>query len=162
MRAAILTVSTSKSRGEGEDESGPLLAEFARELGLEIAVQEVVADDQWRIVPRLRHYCDELRVDLVLTTGGTGLSPDDVTPEATRQVIEREVPGIAEAMRAVSRPHTPHWMLSRGVAGTHGRTLMINFPGSPSSIRECGEALAVALPHALALISGERPAHDLS
>ncbi|HEY2477142.1 MAG TPA: MogA/MoaB family molybdenum cofactor biosynthesis protein [Solirubrobacterales bacterium] len=159
MRAAILTVSSSKARGEGEDESGALLAEFAGGLGLEIAVREIVADDQWRIAPRLRHFCDELRVDLVLTSGGTGFSPDDVTPEATRLVIEREAPGIAEAMRAVSRDHTPHWMLARGVAGTRGRTLIVNFPGSPRSIGQCGEAIAPALPHALALLSGERAEH---
>jgi molybdopterin adenylyltransferase len=159
MRAAILTVSSSKARGEGDDESGARLAELVAELGLEIAVREVVADDQWRIVPRLRHFCDELRVDLVLTSGGTGFSPDDVTPEATREVIEREAPGIAEAMRAVSRDHTPNWMLSRGVAGIHGRTLIINFPGNPRSIGQCAEVLAPVLPHALALLAGERPVH---
>lgn len=159
MRAALLTVSTSKARGEGEDESGARLAAFAAELGLEIAVRELVADDQWRIVPRLRHFCDDLHVDLVLTSGGTGFSPDDVTPEATREVIEREAPGIAEAMRAASKPHTDNWMLSRGVAGTRGRTLIVNFPGSPRSIDQCGEALAGALPHALALLRGERPRH---
>ncbi len=160
MRAALLTVSTSKARGDGEDESGARLAEFVAELGLEIVAREVIADDQWRIVPRLRHFCDDLRVDLVLTSGGTGFSPDDVTPEATREVIEREAPGIAEAMRAASRPHTVNWMLSRGVAGIHGRTLIVNFPGSPRSIGECAEALVGALPHALSLLSGERPAHD--
>jgi molybdenum cofactor synthesis domain-containing protein len=160
MRAALLTVSTSKARGEGEDESGAQLAAFATGLGLEIAAREVVADDQWRIVARLRHFCDELRVDLLLTSGGTGLSPDDVTPEATRAVIDREAPGIAEAMRAASQPHTSHWMLSRGVAGTRGRTLIVNFPGSPRSIDQCGEAIAPALPHALSLLSGERPAHQ--
>jgi molybdopterin adenylyltransferase len=159
MLAALLTVSTSRARGDGEDESGARLAEFAAGLGLEIAAREIVADDQWRIVARLRHFCDELGVALVLTSGGTGLSPDDVTPEATRAVIEREAPGIAEAMRAASRPHTPHWMLSRAVAGTRGATLIVNFPGSPKAIVECGEALAPALPHALALLAGERPAH---
>ena len=159
MRAALLTVSTSKARGEGEDESGARLAEFARELGLEVAAQEIVTDDQWRIVARLRHFCDVLDVALVLTSGGTGLSPDDVTPEATRAVIDREAPGIAEAMRAASRPHSEHWMLSRGVAGTRGHTLIVNFPGSPRSIGQCGEAIAPALPHALALLSGGRPAH---
>jgi molybdenum cofactor synthesis domain-containing protein len=157
MRAALLTVSTSKARGEGEDESGARLAAFATELGLEIVAREVTPDEQWKIVPRLRHFCDDLQVDLVLTSGGTGFSPDDVTPEATREVIEREAPGIAEAMRAASRPHTDNWMLSRGVAGTRGRTLIVNFPGSPRSIDQCGEALAGALPHALALLSG---AHD--
>jgi molybdopterin adenylyltransferase len=159
MRAALLTVSTSKARGEGDDESGVCLAAFATELGLEIVAREVIADDQWRIVPRLRHFCDDLRVDLALTSGGTGFSPDDVTPEATREVIEREAPGIAEAMRAASRPHTDNWMLSRGVAGTRGRTLIVNFPGSPRSIDQCGEALAGALPHALALLAGERDRH---
>jgi molybdenum cofactor synthesis domain-containing protein len=159
MRAALLTVSTSKARGEGDDESGARLAELARELGLEVAAQEIVTDDQWRIVARLRHFCDHLDVDLVLTSGGTGLSPDDVTPEATRAVIDREAPGIAEAMRAASRPHSEHWMLSRGVAGTRGRTLIVNFPGSPRSIGQCGDAIAPALPHALALLAGERPQH---
>jgi molybdopterin adenylyltransferase len=159
MRAALLTVSSSKARGEGTDESGARLAEFARGLGLEIAVQEIVTDDQWRIVARLRHFCDELGADLVLTSGGTGFSPDDVTPEATREVLQREAPGIAEAMRAASAPHTSNWMLSRGVAGTRGHTLIVNFPGSPRSIDQCGEAIASALPHALSLLSGERPAH---
>ena len=159
MRAALLTVSTSKARGEGEDESGSRLAAFAGELGLEIVAREVIADDQWRIVPRLRHFCDDLHVDLVLTSGGTGFSPDDVTPEATREVIEREAPGIAEAMRAASRPHTDNWMLSRGVAGTRGQTLIVNFPGSPRSIDQCGEAIGGVLPHALALLNGERPPH---
>jgi molybdenum cofactor synthesis domain-containing protein len=159
MRAALLTVSTSKARGEGEDTSGARLAEFVAELGLEVAAREVVEDDQWRIVPRLRHFCDDLRVNLVLTSGGTGFSPDDVTPEATREVIEREAPGIAEAMRAASREQTANWMLSRGVAGTRGRTLIVNFPGNPRSIGQCGEAIGAALPHALALLAGERPAH---
>jgi molybdopterin adenylyltransferase len=159
MRAALLTVSTSRASGGREDEGGPRLAELAAGLGLEVAAQEIIADDQWRIVARLRHFCDQLRVDLVLTSGGTGLSPDDVTPEATRAVIEREAPGIAEAMRAASRPHSPHWMLSRAVAGTRGATLIVNFPGSPKAIAECGEAIAPAIPHALALLAGERTAH---
>jgi molybdenum cofactor synthesis domain-containing protein len=93
----------------------------------------------------------------VLTTGGTGFSPNDLTPEATRAVIEREAPGIPEAMRAASRLHTRHWMLSRGVAGIRGSTLIINFPGSPGSIGEAGEAIATALPHALELLAGRHP-----
>lgn len=159
MRAALLTVSTSKARGEGEDESGARLAALAAGLGLEVAAREIVPDDRAAIEACLRHYCDELGVALVLTSGGTGLSPDDVTPEATRAVLEREAPGIAEAMRAASRPHSPHWMLSRGVAGTRGRTLVVNLPGSPRAVDECGEAIADALPHALALLADDRPAH---
>jgi molybdenum cofactor synthesis domain-containing protein len=157
MRAALLTVSSSKARGEGTDESGPRLAAFAAGLDLEIAAREIVPDDQWRIVARLRHFCDDLRADLVLTSGGTGLAPDDVTPEATREVIEREAPGIAEAIRATSKPHTPQWMLSRGVAGTRGASLIVNFPGSPKAIDQTAAALAASLPHALALLAG-RPA----
>jgi molybdenum cofactor synthesis domain-containing protein len=159
MRAALLTVSTSKARGEGEDTSGERLAELVAELGLEIAAREIVADDQETVEARLRHFCDELEVELVLTSGGTGLTPDDLTPEATRAVLEREAPGIAEAMREASRPHTANWMLSRGVAGTRGRTLIVNFPGSPRSIGQCGASLAPALPHALALLAGDRPRH---
>ena len=160
MRAALLTVSTSKAAGEGEDESGDRLAELVAELGLEVAAREVVPDEQRTVEARLVHFCDELTAELVLTSGGTGLSPDDVTPEATRAVLDREAPGIAEAMRAASRPFTGNWMLSRGVAGTRGRTLIVNFPGSPRSIAQCGEAIASALPHALSLLDGERPAHD--
>jgi len=160
MRASLLTVSTSKARGEGRDESGARLGEFAAGLGLKISAREVVPDDRATIEDRLHHFCDSLEVDLVLTTGGTGLSPDDVTPEATRAAIDREAPGIAEAMRAASRPHTSHWMLSRGVAGTRGRTLIVNFPGSPRSIDQCGAAIADALPHALSLLAGKHSRHD--
>jgi molybdenum cofactor synthesis domain-containing protein len=160
VRAAVITVSTSKAAGEGEDESGPALAELARELGAEVAGTEVIADDRTRIEDRLRHWCDVEGCELVLTTGGTGFAPNDVTPEATRAVIEREAPGIGEAMRAASREHTPNWMLSRAVAGTRGASLIVNFPGSPRSIRQTADALAPALPHALALLRGERPAHS--
>jgi molybdopterin adenylyltransferase len=159
MRAAIVTISTSKANGEGKDEGGPALAEFARELGAEITASELIPDDRELIESRLRHLADALRCELVLTTGGTGFAPTDVTPEATRAVIEREAPGIAEAMRAASRPHTRNWMLSRAVAGIRGRSLIVNFPGSPKSIRETADALAPALPHALALLTGDRHPH---
>jgi molybdopterin adenylyltransferase len=159
MRAALITVSTSKAEGQGKDESGARLRAFAEGLGLDVIAAEIVPDQQSRVEERLRHWCDEGVVELVLTSGGTGLAPDDVTPEATRAVIEREAPGIAEAMRAASRPHTEHWMLARNVAGARGRTLLVNFPGSPRSIDQCGEAIAAALPHALALLAGERPGH---
>lgn len=122
-------------------------------------IVELIADDRRAIEERLCHWSDVERCELVLTTGGTGFAPTDVTPEATRAVIEREAPGIAEAMRAASRPHTRHWMLSRGVAGIRGSSLIVNFPGSPASIVQAGEAIAEALPHAIALIVGEQPAH---
>jgi molybdenum cofactor synthesis domain-containing protein len=99
------------------------------------------------------------RCELVLSTGGTGFAPSDVTPEATRAVIQREAPGLAEAMRGASREHTPHWMLSRGVAGIRGSSLIVNFPGSPDSIEQAGAAIAPALPHAVQLIAGRGPAH---
>jgi molybdopterin adenylyltransferase len=157
VRAAILTVSTSKAAGKGEDESGLALTEFARGLGCEVAETEVVPDEQGLIAERLRHFCDEAGCELVLTSGGTGVAPTDVTPEAIGAVIEREAPGIAEAMRLASREHTPNWMLSRGVAGIRGRTLIVSFPGNPRSIAQAGEAIRGALPHALALLAGERP-----
>jgi molybdopterin adenylyltransferase len=158
VRAAILTVSTSKASGGGEDESGERLAQFARELGAEVAAKDVVADERPLIADRLRDWADAAGYDLVLTTGGTGFAPTDLTPEATRDVIEREAPGLAEAMRAASRDHTPNWMLSRGVAGLRGSTLIVNFPGSPASIAQAGAAIAAALPHALELAAG-RPSH---
>ena len=159
MRAAVITISTSKAAGEGVDESGARLVSYAQSLGAEIAGHDLIPDDQGRIERRLRHWIEDLRCALVLTTGGTGLAPSDVTPEATRAIIEREAPGITEAMRGASRTHTPHWMLSRGVAGVAGSTLIINFPGSPASIDEAGAAIIGSLPHALRLIAGEHPAH---
>jgi molybdopterin adenylyltransferase len=160
MRAAIITISTSRTAAPAEDRSGPELVAFARELGADIVGTDMVPDDRGLIEDVLRRFCDAEGCDLVLTTGGTGFAPTDVTPEATRAVIDREAPGLAEAMRAASRPHTPHWMLSRAVAGTRGGTLIVNFPGSPRSIRQVGEAIAPALPHALALLSGRQSDHD--
>jgi molybdenum cofactor synthesis domain-containing protein len=118
-----------------------------------------VPDQRDEIEVALIRCADELRCDLILTTGGTGFAPDDVTPEATRSVIERDAPGIAEALRLESRPHTPHWMLSRGVAGIRGSSVIVNLPGNPASIDQASELLHDALPHALALLRGERPAH---
>ncbi|HLW94818.1 MAG TPA: MogA/MoaB family molybdenum cofactor biosynthesis protein, partial [Solirubrobacteraceae bacterium] len=152
-RVAILTVSTSRAAGAGADESGEALEAFARELGGEVIAREIVSDDQALIEERLRRYCDEDRCALVLTTGGTGVAPRDVTPEATAAVLERPVPGIAEAMRLASREHTKHWMLSRATAGVRGRTLIVNFPGNPRSIAQTAAALAAALPHALSLLA---------
>jgi molybdenum cofactor synthesis domain-containing protein len=158
-RAAVITISTSKAAGEGEDESGPALVALAQGIGADVIGTEVIGDERTLIASRLRHWCDEGVVDLVLTTGGTGLAPSDVTPEATRDVIEREAPGIAEAIRLASREHTHHWMLSRAVSGTRRRTLIVNLPGNPKAIGEAGDAIAEALPHALALLSGGRTEH---
>ncbi|MDQ6750594.1 MAG: MogA/MoaB family molybdenum cofactor biosynthesis protein [Actinomycetota bacterium] len=157
MRAAVITISTSKAAGEGVDESRPALAALAAEVGADVAGTDLIPDERARIEARLRHWCDEEQVELVLTSGGTGLSPTDVTPEATLAVIDREAPGIAEGMRAVSREFTPNWMLSRAVAGTRGGTLIVNFPGNPRSIGQTGDALAGPLRHALALLAGEHP-----
>lgn len=160
MKVALVTISTSKAAGEGSDLSGERLRELAQRLQLEVAGQEVIPDEQTRIEARLRHWADVGRCALVLTSGGTGLSPTDLTPDATRAVIEREVPGIAEALRDASRPHTKHWMLSRAIAGVRGTTLIVNFPGSPKAIDEVGAAIAEALPHALALIADRPTTHQ--
>jgi molybdopterin adenylyltransferase len=160
MRAAIITVSTSLSEGRGADESGPALAAWARGIGADVGEIEIVPDDQSKIEWALRHHADTAGCDLILTTGGTGFAPGDVTPEATLAVIDRGVPGIAEAMRAASRPHTRNWMLSRGVAGIRNRTLIVNFPGNPKSIAQVGEEIKDALPHAIALLAGQPTAHD--
>jgi molybdenum cofactor synthesis domain-containing protein len=158
-RAAILTISTSKAAGEGRDEGGPRLAALAERLGAEIAGAELIADERELIEARLRHWADVERCELILTTGGTGLAPSDVTPEATRAVLERDAPGIPQAMREASRPFTANWMLSRALAGTRGSTLIVNFPGSPAAIEQTGEAIAEPLRHALALLSGASAGH---
>lgn len=160
MRAAILTVSSSRASAGGFDESGARLAVFAEGLGVDVATRELVADDRDAIEAQLRRWADVDRYELVLTSGGTGFAPSDLTPEATRAVIEREAPGLAEAMRLASREHTPHWMLSRAVAGIRGSTLIINFPGSPRSISQAGDAIAGVLPHALDLVGGRDSSHQ--
>ena len=160
MRAAVLTISSSRAAdSEPSDESGPLLEDWLDRLGLDLAGTEIVADDADVITSRLRHWADTAQCALIVTTGGTGFAPDDVTPEATAGVCDRDAPGIAEAIRAASREHTPHWMLSRGVAGIRGTTLIVNFPGSPKAITQTADALTDALPHGLRLLTGESDPH---
>lgn len=149
IHAAVLTVSDKGARGEREDESGAVLEEALRGLGVAEVRRDLVPDEQDLVAAALRRWADETPVNLVLTTGGTGLTARDVTPEATRAVIDREAPGFAEAMRAGSLAVTPHAMLSRAVSGLRGRTLIINMPGSPRACREQFALIAPALPHAV-------------
>jgi molybdenum cofactor synthesis domain-containing protein len=156
MKAAILTVSSSVAAGQNEDVSGQALAELATEAGAEVVAQEVVSDDRAQIEEALRrHSRPEAQTSFIFTTGGTGLTDDDVTPEATRAVIDRDAPGFAEAMRAESLRHTPMGILSRGVSGVAGRTLIINFPGNPKAIRELFGLVAPVLGHAEATLRRE-------
>lgn len=153
MRAAIITVSTSVAAGRRKDLSGRALAEHAQAAGAEVVAQEVVPDDRVAIEEALRrHSAPQAGTALIFTTGGTGLTPDDVTPEATRAVIDRDAPGFAEAMRAESLKHTPMGVLTRGVSGISGHTLIVNFPGNPKSIHELFPILAPVLEHAVATL----------
>lgn len=153
IKAVVLTISDSGAAGEREDLSGPEVVSGLAALKAEIVATEVVADDRDLIASRLRHFADSSLVNLIVTTGGTGLSPRDVTPEATRDVIDREAPGLAELMRAEGVRITPLAALSRAVCGTRGRTLIINLPGSVRGARENLAALSRILPHAIALVS---------
>ena len=154
-RAAVITVSTSRAAGEAADEGGPRLAAWAERAGAEVVRREVVSDDRERIAALLREIADGAEAELILTTGGTGFSPSDVTPEATRDVLERDAPGIGEAMRLASREHTRHWMISRGLAGTRARALIVNFPGNPGAIDEAGAAIEGSIAHVLGLLGSE-------
>jgi molybdenum cofactor synthesis domain-containing protein len=159
LRAALITISSSRAGGARSDISGQRLVELAGRIGVEIAAREVIADDRQAIEARLRHWADVERCSLIMTTGGTGLAPSDVTPEATAAVIERDAPGIPHAIREASRAHTDNWMLSRGVAGVRGTTLIVNLPGSPASIGQVAGAIAGPLAHALALVAGDSSQH---
>ena len=153
IRAGVITVSTKGSRGERVDESGPAIAAGLTAADHEIVFQELVPDDVERIATAIIA-ATRAGANVVLTSGGTGLSPNDLTPEATRRVIDREAPGIAEALRAKSLQVTPHGMLSRGVAGSLGSALVVNLPGSPKAARESLEVLLPVLPHAVELLAG--------
>ncbi len=151
----ILTISDKGSRGEREDESGAVIREIITGIGAQVTHYEIVPDEKDAIAGKLIGWTDTMKIDLILTTGGTGLSPRDVTPEATLAVVQKLVPGISEAMRAESIRKTPHGMLSRGVSGVLGKTLIINLPGSPKAVRECLEAILPAIPHGVETVRGE-------
>jgi len=155
MKFAILTI--SDTRDLADDPSGDILAELASAIG-EAASRELVTDDRDAIIAKLRELCQRADIDCVLTTGGTGFAARDNTPEATRAVIDREAPGIAEAMRRESARHTPFAMLSRAVSGISGTTLIVNMPGKPNAVEECFEVIRPVLKHAVELLSG-RTAH---
>jgi molybdenum cofactor synthesis domain-containing protein len=154
MRVAILTVSDSAAAGEQADLSGPLLRELAEQAGSQVIRACVLPDEHDAIAAWLRQVADEDAVDLAVTSGGTGLAPRDVTPEATLSVLDRGAPGIAEALRAAGLAKTPRAMLSRGVAGVRRRTLIVNLSGSPKAVREQWEALAPVLEHAVDTVRG--------
>lgn len=155
IRAAILTLSDTGAAGGREDESGRLIHELIAGIGAVVEQYEILPDEQELIIGALKRLSDSGVIDLIITTGGTGVSPRDVTPEATRAVLERELPGMAEAMRAESLKKTPRAMISRAVAGIRKRTLIVNLPGSPKAVRENLSVLLPVLPHAIEKLKGD-------
>lgn len=155
----ILTVSDTAARGGREDLSGATIREMVGSIGGQVTAYQVVPDEADQIARVLREWADDRGLDLILTTGGTGLAPRDVTPEATRMVLERDVPGIAEAMRAEGLKRAPRAMLSRAAAGTRGRSLIVNLPGSPKGVRESLGAILDVLPHALEILQARPTDH---
>ena len=159
IRAAVMTMSDLGARGEREDTSGDRIVEFVQALNAELVERLMIPDEREQIRANLTRLADDLQVDLVLTTGGTGIAPRDVTPDATASVVDYQVPGIAEAMRVMSVQKTPYGMLSRQVVGVRGGTLIINLPGSPKAVSECLDVIQPVLPHAVDLIRGGRVDH---
>jgi molybdenum cofactor synthesis domain-containing protein len=160
VKTAVVTISTSVAAGKSEDLSGGALAELAEAAGAEVVAREVVSDDRDAIEQVLRrHSAPEAGIALIFTTGGTGLTPDDVTPEATEAVIDRKAPGFAEAMRAESLNYTPMGILTRGVSGIAGRTLIVNFPGNPKAIGQLFGVLAPTLEHVVATLQRDGGRH---
>lgn len=154
IHAVIITASDACSRGEREDKSGELLVQLLTELGAHIVAKEILSDDLDPLSEKLREYADRADVNLIVTTGGTGLGPRDHTPEATRRIIEREAPGLSEAMRMETLKNTPMAMISRGVSGIRSNTLIINLPGSPKAVRESFAVIKPVLNHVIDLLSG--------
>jgi len=161
LKVGILTISDKGSRGERQDVSGPVIRESLAGVDASVTRYEIVPDEVPVIAARLRAWSDEDRLDLILTTGGTGLAPRDVTPEATLSVVEKVVPGLAEAMRAETFRIAPTAILSRAVAGVRGRSLIVNLPGSPKAVRECLAVILPVLPHAVAIIQGVVTEHRI-
>lgn len=154
-RIGIITASDKGSRGERIDQSGQVIREMVPSIGGEVVVYQIIPDEYDMLKASMIKQADEDNVDLIITTGGTGLGPRDVTPEATKAVIDREVPGIAEVIRIESLKKTNRAMLTRGVAGIRNKTLIINLPGSPKAVQECLEIIFPALPHGLEILKGE-------
>ena len=159
MRVALLTISDAGARGERADASGDAIVTWASERGYALVARALVPDDSVEIVRQLLAWCDADGADLVLTTGGTGLSPRDNTPEATRAVLDREAGGIAERLRVACIDSFPRAALSRGVAGSRGRTLIVNLPGSPGGVRDALHALIPIVDHAVSIVRGDRTEH---
>lgn len=159
--AAVITVSDRCARGEQQDESGVTLADLLRAMGAQVIAADVIADDLEPLAERLRATAARPDVNLIVTTGGTGLAARDNTPEATRAVIEKEAPGLAEAMRSGTLAETRMAMLSRGVCGVRSNTLIINLPGSPAGVRSCFEIIKPVLAHAVALLADQTSHHDV-
>jgi molybdopterin adenylyltransferase len=159
MRVAVLTISDAGARGERADVSGDGIVTWTSERGYALVARALVPDDSVEIVRQLLAWCDGDEADLVLTTGGTGLSPRDNTPEATRAVLDREAAGIAERLRVVCIDSFPRAALSRGVAGSRGRTLIVNLPGSPGGVRDALHALVPIVDHAVSIVRGDRMDH---
>jgi len=159
LRLAILTISDACSRGERADSSGDLIASWARERQYTVAERGLIPDETVRISVTLAEWADADRTDLILTTGGTGLTERDVTPEATRAILEKEAPGIAEALRMTSFPRFPRAALSRGTAGVRAKTLIVNLPGSPGGVRDGLAVLSNLVEHAVELVRGTRTDH---